>query len=159
LAWSGPCRDRHSSAFARSDAHPPRARVAADGRRQHGDRAQARRAAAAALEVAEGLGAAPPATEIRQLAQRGRLDLTSQPQAQPDPADHRLDITAREAEVLALPAAGRTNREIGRTLFSSEKTASVHVGKLLRKLGAANRVEAAAIAQRLGLPDNRDAPS
>jgi DNA-binding CsgD family transcriptional regulator len=124
--------------------------------RQHGDRDHARRAAAAALEIAERLGAAPLAAEIRQLAQRGRLDLTPPPQPEPDAtaatAD-RLDITPREAEVLALLAAGRTNREIARTLFISDKTASVHVSNLLRKLGAANRAEAAAIAQHMQFHD------
>jgi DNA-binding CsgD family transcriptional regulator len=121
--------------------------------RQHGDRDHARRAAAAALEVAEQLGATPLATEIRRLAQRGRLDLTPPSPPDPDAATDGLDITAREAEVLSLLAAGRTNREIARALFISDKTASVHVSNLLRKLDAANRVEAAAIAQRLNLAD------
>jgi FixJ family two-component response regulator len=38
-----------------------------------------------------------------------------------------LGLTAREAEVLALVAAGRTNRQIGQALFITPKTASVHV--------------------------------
>ena len=63
--------------------------------------------------------------------------------------DH-LGLTPREAEVLSLVAAGRTNREIGALLFVSEKTASVHVSNILRKLGVSSRVDAAAIAQRLG---------
>jgi DNA-binding NarL/FixJ family response regulator len=46
---------------------------------------------------------------------------------------------------------GRTNRQIARVLFISEKTASVHVSNIMRKLGAANRSEAAAIAHRLRL--------
>ena len=67
--------------------------------------------------------------------------------------DHvsRLGLTPREAEVLALVAAGRTNREIGTELYVSEKTASVHVSNILRKLGVTTRVEAAAVAQRLGV--------
>ena len=128
--------------------------------RQHGDRDHARRAAADALEVAERLGAAPLAAEIRQLGQRGRLDLTPPPQPQPGatPATvDRLNVTPREAEVLALLAAGRTNREIARTLFISDKTASVHVSNLLRKLGAANRAEAAAIAQHVQVRDEQKA--
>ena len=53
--------------------------------------------------------------------------------------------------MLALLAQGRTNRQIAQELYISEKTASVHVTHLLRKLRVASRIEAAAIAQRLGL--------
>jgi DNA-binding NarL/FixJ family response regulator len=53
--------------------------------------------------------------------------------------------------VLALLAVGRTNREIGRELFISEKTASVHVTNVMRKLGVDSRYAAAAIAGQLGL--------
>lgn len=53
--------------------------------------------------------------------------------------------------MLALVAAGRTNREIGEELYVSEKTASVHVSNILRKLGVSSRVEAAAVAQRVGI--------
>ena len=63
----------------------------------------------------------------------------------------RLGLTPREAEVLALVAVGHTNRRIGEDLYISEKTASVHVSNLLRKLGVTSRVDAAAIAQRLGV--------
>ena len=62
-----------------------------------------------------------------------------------------LGLTDREVEVLRLVALGRTNREIGRELFISVKTASVHVSNILRKVGVANRTEAAALAQRAGL--------
>lgn len=51
--------------------------------------------------------------------------------------------------VLALLARGYTNREIAATLVISVKTASVHVSHILRKLGAPNRLDAAAIAHRL----------
>jgi DNA-binding CsgD family transcriptional regulator len=62
-----------------------------------------------------------------------------------------LGLTAREVEVLVLVAAGRTNRQIGQALFITPKTASVHVSRILAKLGVAGRGEAAAIAHRLGL--------
>lgn len=62
----------------------------------------------------------------------------------------QLGLTAREAEVLVLVAAGRTNRQIGEELYISDKTASVHVSNILRKLGVTSRMDAAAIAQRLG---------
>ena len=69
-------------------------------------------------------------------------------------------LSRREHEVLALIAEGRTNREIGERLFISQKTVGVHVGNILSKLGVSGRVEAAAVAIRLGLSgDARDARS
>ena len=62
-----------------------------------------------------------------------------------------LGLTEREAEVLRLVAAGRTNREVAAQLYISPKTASVHVSNILRKVGATNRGEAAAVAHRHGL--------
>ena len=62
-----------------------------------------------------------------------------------------VDLTPREAEVLALLARGRTNRQIGSELFISEKTASVHVSNILAKLGAGSRTEAVAVAASRGL--------
>ncbi len=53
-------------------------------------------------------------------------------------------LTAREREVAALVAEGRTNRQIGRALGISEKTAEVHVHNIIRKLGARSRAEVAA---------------
>jgi DNA-binding NarL/FixJ family response regulator len=61
------------------------------------------------------------------------------------------ELTRREREVLDLVAEGATNRQIGSRLFISEKTASVHVSRILTKLGATNRQEAAAIARRSAL--------
>ena len=67
-------------------------------------------------------------------------------------------LSKRELEVLALIAKGRTNREIGDRLFISQKTVGVHVGNILAKLGVSGRVEAAAVAIRLGLEDGSEAP-
>jgi len=63
----------------------------------------------------------------------------------------RVSLTPRESEILALVAQGRTNGEIGRQLFISTKTVSVHVSNILGKLDASGRTEAAAIARRDGL--------
>jgi DNA-binding NarL/FixJ family response regulator len=60
-------------------------------------------------------------------------------------------LTPRERQVLALLADGRTNREIGQTLYMAEKTASVHVSRILSKLDVRSRTEAAALAHRVGL--------
>ncbi len=62
-------------------------------------------------------------------------------------------LSGREREVLQQIAKGRTNREIGERLFISQKTVGVHVGNILSKLGVSGRVEAAAVAIRLGMTD------
>ncbi len=67
-------------------------------------------------------------------------------------------LSKRELEVLGLIAQGRTNREIGDRLFISQKTVGVHVGNILAKLGVSGRVEAAAVAIRLGLETPGEAP-
>ena len=74
----------------------------------------------------------------------------------PSPAEGGcLRAQPREREVLLLLSEGRTNREIGEHLFISQKTVGVHVGNILSKLGVSGRVEAAAVAIRLGLTDRR----
>jgi len=109
-----------------------------------------------AHRTAAALGAAPLQREIQLLAQRGRLSLEKQvdtvaaPKKLPSPSAS-LGLTRREAEVLALVAEGRSNRQIGQELFITTKTASVHVSHILAKLGVAGRGDPAAIAHRLGL--------
>ncbi|MEO5703445.1 MAG: AAA family ATPase [Candidatus Limnocylindrales bacterium] len=110
--------------------------------------------------VASGLGAAPLRIAIEALASRARIQLESDP-GSVGPAAKRpaSALTARELEVLALVAAGHTNREIGDRLFISEKTVSVHITHTMNKLGALSRYEAAAAATRQGLlePETRTA--
>ena len=124
---------------------------------QAGDRAAAAAPLREARERAAAMGAAPLLGEIDALARRARLDVSAPDaagaeEAPASPAD-QLGLTPRELEVLLLVAAGRTNREIGAELFMSEKTASVHVSRILAKLGVGGRVEAAAVAHRLGLTE------
>jgi DNA-binding CsgD family transcriptional regulator/tetratricopeptide (TPR) repeat protein len=114
--------------------------------RAKGDRTAAARIAAEALATARSLGAAPLAADLEALIRRGRL--AAGPAS--DQPLRRLGLTEREAEVLDLLVEGRTNRQIGEVLFISEKTASVHVTNLLRKLGAASRTQAAEMSRRLG---------
>jgi DNA-binding NarL/FixJ family response regulator len=59
-------------------------------------------------------------------------------------------LTARESQVLALLAEGRSNREIARALALSEKTVKTHVSSILMKLGLADRTQAALYAVRQG---------
>jgi DNA-binding CsgD family transcriptional regulator/tetratricopeptide (TPR) repeat protein len=100
--------------------------------------------------VAVDCGIAPFRAEVEELARRARVDLPDQ-RVDLRGAAERLGLTEREAEVLALLAEGRTNRQIGQELFITEKTASVHVSRILGKLGVTNRGEAAAAAHRVGL--------
>jgi DNA-binding NarL/FixJ family response regulator len=113
------------------------------------DRGAAAAEARSAHEVAIRLGAEPLRTAVEALARRGRLDLGIGGAARS--ADPDTVLTPREVEVLALLAQGRTNRQVGSTLFISEKTASVHVSNILAKFGAASRAEAVAIAAARGL--------
>lgn len=102
--------------------------------------------------IAAELGANPLRVEVEALAARTRIGVEAPSRIDLDDASaERLGLTPREREVLGLVAAGRTNRQIGEQLYVSEKTASVHVSNILRKLGVNSRVDAAAIAQRLGM--------
>jgi DNA-binding CsgD family transcriptional regulator/tetratricopeptide (TPR) repeat protein len=105
-----------------------------------GDTDGARASREAATETARQLGAGPL---LRLLGET--------PPAPAPQRDVRAALTRRESEILALVAQGRTNGEIGRQLFISTKTVSVHVSNILGKLGASGRTEAAAIARRDGL--------
>ena len=115
--------------------------------------AQVRRAA----EIAGRLGARRLREQAESLARRARLTPAGDPAAPTaDPGEqarHQYGLTARELEVLRLVAIGRSNRDIAAELFISAKTASVHVSNIMSKLGVASRVEAAALAYRLGLGD------
>ncbi len=125
-----------------------------------GDRAGARQAADAALELAELLQARWLGGEIRALRDRARLQGgTRAGGAAADGAggdgeaggDDPFGLTPRERQVLALLAEGATNRQIGASLYMAEKTASVHVSRILSKLGVRTRTQAAAVAHRLYL--------
>jgi DNA-binding CsgD family transcriptional regulator len=121
--------------------------LVASGRR---DEASAHVTAAHATALK--LGAAPLAQAVEGLVRRARLDVSLPTSTAARPAG--LDtLTAREHEVLALLAEGRTNGQIGRALFISPKTASVHVSNLIAKLGATSRTEVVALAYQRGLLD------
>jgi DNA-binding NarL/FixJ family response regulator len=60
-------------------------------------------------------------------------------------------LSERESEVLRLVAEGLSNKEIGRALSISERTARFHVTSILNKLGAGTRAQAVALATQRGL--------
>ena len=115
-----------------------------------GDREAATTAAGAAHEIADRLGAAYLRGEIEGLAARARLPIETGEQEpdEPEEEDDGFGLTSRERQVLALVAEGATNREIGAQLYMAEKTASVHVSRILSKLNVRTRTEAAAVAHR-----------
>jgi DNA-binding CsgD family transcriptional regulator len=119
-----------------------RARLAAV-LRATGEQTEATAAVTAATEAARRLGAAPLIAELRTLG-GGASVARVESQRRDEP------LTAREHEVLALVAQGRSNRQIAEQLFISAKTVSVHVSNIMAKLGASSRTEAAAVARRRG---------
>jgi DNA-binding CsgD family transcriptional regulator/tetratricopeptide (TPR) repeat protein len=117
-----------------------------------GDRSTAADLLRQAARAGERMGAQPLLDDVLALARRARIDLDATGQtASPTPDSVPFGLTDREREVLALVAAGRSNGQIAAALFISPKTASVHVSNILAKLGVSGRVEAAAVAHRLGL--------
>ena len=112
-----------------------------------------------ALEHIDRMGASALRESIQRLARAARISLepadsdaeTDGAAAVPIEAPDPWGLSARELEVLALVAEGRTNREIGEALFISDKTASVHVTHILTKLGVSSRTEAALLAARAGM--------
>ncbi len=122
------------------------------GRREAGMHLQEAVRAAALLHARPLVGAATD------LARTARLSVaidglaasqgTDTDRAVPEAA---IDLTPREWEILPLLAAGRTNAEIADTLIISPRTVGVHVSRILQKLGASRRTEAAFIAQQRGL--------
>jgi DNA-binding NarL/FixJ family response regulator len=126
------------------------------------DRASVKRLLLAAQETAQRLRAQSLGQEIARLARRARVALGPGPTIVQSPETGATlgpeRLTTREAEVLRLLAGGWTNRQIADELFISPRTASVHVANIFGKLGANSRVEAAAIAHRLGLAHDPPPP-
>ncbi|WP_199701621.1 helix-turn-helix transcriptional regulator [Jiangella rhizosphaerae] len=162
VAWLARLRAEESRLSGSNDAEPWRALVEAFGYGEPfqvalarwrlaevlvagGDRDAAAVELAAALETADRLGAQPLATAVRDLARRAHVALpgTALPVAGL--------LTPRELSVLELVARGYTNRKVGEELFISEKTVSVHLSRVMTKLGAASRTEAVSVAHQRGL--------
>ena len=169
VADSGRARGKHDpKAWAKAAAawealkRPYHAALArwrmAEAQAELGERAAAAESAKVALRAAKGLGARRLVAEIEGLSERARLGSLNGAQgaeasggeaalASEDP----FGLTPRERQVLTLLAQGATNRQIGEALFMAEKTASVHVSRILSKLDVQSRTQAAAVAHRLQL--------
>ena len=127
-----------------------------------------------AAATARRLGATPLLDRVRRLARLARVELHAVDGADDglggpvvrdtavaaDPLA-TLGLTPREREIMRRVAAGWSNARIAEDLGISVSTASVHVSNILAKLDVENRVEAAALAHRLGVvaadPDEPDA--
>jgi ATP/maltotriose-dependent transcriptional regulator MalT len=102
-----------------------------------GDEDGARRELRGALAAFDGLGAARDVADVREVLE-GRRALPA-------------GLTAREAEVLRLVAAGKTNRDIAVELVISEHTVARHLQNMFAKLGVSSRAAATAFAFEHGL--------
>jgi DNA-binding NarL/FixJ family response regulator len=60
-------------------------------------------------------------------------------------------LTQRETDILSLLAEGKSNRDISRALYLSEKTVKAHLAAIFRKLGVSNRTQAAMAAVSMGI--------
>ncbi|WP_328685014.1 response regulator transcription factor [Streptomyces sp. NBC_01261] len=103
--------------------------------------------------VASGQSMLDPATTAR-LMRSLRAEPTQTPAISPELAS----LSPREREILALIGDGLTNREIGKSLYLSEKTVKNHISRLLAKLGVQRRVQAAVLASHLEQPGPGNRP-
>jgi DNA-binding NarL/FixJ family response regulator len=67
-------------------------------------------------------------------------------------------LTQRETDIMSLLSEGKSNREISRSLFLSEKTVKAHLAAIFRKLGVTNRTQAAMAAVAMGIGQNPRSP-
>jgi DNA-binding NarL/FixJ family response regulator len=87
----------------------------------------------------------PPEIMLASRAFPGPEEITPQANAR------GLDLTPRQAEVMELVLAGKSNKVICRELGLAEGTVKNHVAAVLRALNATNRVEAVIAAGKLGI--------
>lgn len=91
-----------------------------------------------------------------QLAPEAAARLMREVRTPESPEDLAEPLTQRETEVLKLIALGKSNKQLARELFISEKTVKSHVHSILAKLGLTSRTQAALFAARSGVVDVED---
>jgi ATP/maltotriose-dependent transcriptional regulator MalT len=91
------------------------------------------------------------------IAEAERVSPEPQQAVAPVPAVVFPRLTPRERQVIALIARGYSNRAIGEALVITERTAEIHVGNILGKLGFSSRTQVAAYAVAEGLVNPQDA--
>lgn len=101
--------------------------------------------------VASGQSMLDPATTARLMR-----SLRAEPAQVPEISPELASLSPREREILALIGDGLTNREIGKSLYLSEKTVKNHISRLLAKLGVQRRVQAAVLASHLEQSESGD---
>jgi DNA-binding NarL/FixJ family response regulator len=89
---------------------------------------------------------------------RSLFESSAQSEAEKDRPVRPESLTQRETDILAHLSEGRSNREIARALFLSEKTVKAHLAAVFRKLGVANRTQAAMAAVSMGMGPGRKQP-
>lgn len=99
--------------------------------------------------VASG-GAVVAPTATRRLIDHFAPKMVPTPERDPAPLE---GLTERELEVLTQVAKGANNTEIGQRLYMAEGTVKTHVGRLLAKLQARDRVGLVLVAHQCGLLD------
>lgn len=78
-------------------------------------------------------------------------EIARRPQGQPDAFPGISELTSREQDVIRLMAKGLSNAEIANELILGEATIKTHVGRVLSKLGARDRVQAVVAAYESGM--------
>jgi DNA-binding NarL/FixJ family response regulator len=89
--------------------------------------------------------------DILRRAISGELEQEHSTSEAEEPSSRAPGLTDRETAILRCIALGRSNRSIAKDLWVTEQTVKFHLTNIYRKLGAANRTEAARHAYRLGL--------
>lgn len=78
-------------------------------------------------------------------------EIARRPAGQPDAFPGIAELTERELDVIRLMTRGMSNGEIANELYLGEATVKTHVGRILAKLGARDRVQAVVAAYESGL--------